>query len=304
MNFIDTPTSICSESQFTSEFAPGFDEYASDYLTSLYSQETQQRYQVSLKMIELQPEIKWFMRPFLIDFLNDILLELGLAGNPDLIFLTLRIVDSYSAKRIVAKKHLQLIGSVAVWMAIKIIEKKSQFPCSISSSSNSSRRREGLLDNLIHFCCGIYEKQMFIQMESHILQTLDWDLSFPTVPKFLELEYSATHGDTDKVHTLALYVAEVALYHKHFIPFPQSTIARSAALVAANMLNHSAGTTLLTHRDAAEQDCIHLLLKYVNSPTKSLQKKYKKILTHVQQVQSVRAGYITPPQSPFNQVAV
>lgn len=56
----------------------------------------------------MQPELEWYMRPYLVDFLIEIHQQHGL--RPETLYLAINIVDRYVSKRIVFKKHYQLVG--------------------------------------------------------------------------------------------------------------------------------------------------------------------------------------------------
>ncbi|GKU12705.1 unnamed protein product, partial [Fusarium langsethiae] len=101
-------------------------------------------------MIDTQPYIQWYMRPYLIDFLIEAHTELGLL--PETLFLTMNLVDRYCSKRVVYKEQYQLLGCAALLIATKYTEKKDRIPSSIE---------------LHDFCCGLYAHGMFARMEMH-----------------------------------------------------------------------------------------------------------------------------------------
>lgn len=57
----------------------------------------------SVDLIDQQPELQWYMRPYLVDFLIEIHQQFRL--RPETLYLALNIVDRYVSKRIVFKKH-------------------------------------------------------------------------------------------------------------------------------------------------------------------------------------------------------
>jgi hypothetical protein len=62
----------------------------------------------SVELIDLQPELQWYMRPYLVDFLIEIHQQHALRSET--LYLAMNIVDRYVSKRIVFKKHYQLVG--------------------------------------------------------------------------------------------------------------------------------------------------------------------------------------------------
>lgn len=221
-------------------------EYFQDIKQWLSTLEIQS--QVNPSMIDLQPEIQWFMRPFLIDFL----IELHSSFNLQLstLFLCFNLIDRYCAKRIVFKRHYQLVGCTALWIASKYEDKKSRVPT---------------LKELSIMCRNAYDEEMFIQMEMHILSTLDWCLSHPNLEDCLQLSIQSTTTinpqitpckyNTVKSPTISKILAitaisrflcELSLYDKFFIGQSTSLIAITANLLACSMLQINSASTNLT----------------------------------------------------------
>lgn len=70
-----------------------------------------------LVRMDLQPELKAYMKPYLVEFLVEIHQQFRL--RPEVLYLSLNIVDRYVSKRVVFKKHYQLVGCAALWIAAK-----------------------------------------------------------------------------------------------------------------------------------------------------------------------------------------
>ena len=62
------------------------------------------------------------MRPYLIDFLIEIHSQYRL--RPETLCLAVNIADRYTSKRIVYKRHYQLVGCAALWIAAKFEDAK------------------------------------------------------------------------------------------------------------------------------------------------------------------------------------
>ena len=127
-----------------------------------------------LSLIDSQPELDWRMRSYLIDFLIEVHLHARL--RPETLYLAVNIIDRYVSRRVVLKKHYQLVGCAALWIAAKFEDAKHAIPC---------------LSDLVVSCCGIYDESAFIQMESHVLSTLGWVLGHPTaeVCSFFQINF-------------------------------------------------------------------------------------------------------------------
>ena len=62
----------------------------------------------------------------LLDFLIE--LHSSFKLQPTTLFLCLNIIDRYCAKRIVFKRHYQLVGCTALWIASKYEDKNCVYP--------------------------------------------------------------------------------------------------------------------------------------------------------------------------------
>lgn len=204
-------------------------------------------------MMDLQPELEWSMRPFLLDFLIDSHLSLRL--QPQTLFLAINLTDRYCSKRVVFKKHYQLVGCTALWIAAKYEDKKSRVPT---------------ISELKSMCCSAYEEDMFTQMEGHILNTLDWNLGHPTIETFLGL-VCPPDAKPEVLH-VARYLCECTLFHRAFVGISSSTIASSAFILANHVVNMS--LPVPGNLTAEQYQCISLLDQYIKSPSKSLSRKY------------------------------
>ncbi|KAL2038303.1 hypothetical protein N7G274_008952 [Stereocaulon virgatum] len=168
--------------------------------------------------IDIQTEIQWFMRPYLLDFLTEAHSAFGLL--PETLFLTINVLDRYCSRRVVYKKHYQLVGCCALLIASKYGDRKDRVPT---------------INELKAMCCGLYEDEMFTQMEWHVLVTVDWLIGHPTIDSFLQLALERVPYDPEVEH-MACYVSEIAMFHKEFVSKRPSDIARTSLTVARYIL--------------------------------------------------------------------
>lgn len=222
-----------------------FDDYSNEIID--YMKELEQNHLPDSSMIDIQPELDWSMRPHLIDFLLDCHFSLNLL--PETLFLTIQIIDRYCSMRVVYKKHYQLVGCTALWIASKYEDKKINTPT---------------LKELTTMCCHAYDPDMFVQMESHILSTLEWSISQPTIESFLRIHPDSCH--------LARFFCELSLYHKEFVGILPSVIA-SSSIILSNCIS---GQLLPSHLMPQQLDCINSMLHYAKNPSRSIGKKYSK----------------------------
>lgn len=231
---------------------------ANKKLTSEYSKDIKQwlsalesQLSVNPQMIDIQPEVQWYMRPYLLDFLIE--LHSSFRLQPSTLFLCVNIIDRYCAKRIVFKRHYQLVGCTALWIAGKYEDKKLRVPT---------------LRELAIMCRQAYDEEMFVQMEMHILSTLEWLLSHPLLEECLQLAISEagvssnvtpckynrpTNVQSDSialkvsaVTAVGRFFCEISLYDRFFLTVPTSLVAVTANLLACSMLGVSTAATHLS----------------------------------------------------------
>ncbi|KAL2864166.1 G1/S-specific cyclin [Aspergillus lucknowensis] len=262
------------------------EEYREDVLSHMLDMDASTLPDV--ESIDIQTEIQWFMRPYLLDFLIEAHTAFQLL--PSTLFLTANLLDRYCSKRVVYKRHYQLVGCAALLIAAKYGDKKDRVPT---------------IRELKSMCCSLYDDDMFIQMEWHVLQTLGWTIGHPTVDSFLQMAVLDTPYDPEVEH-LALYIAEISLFHREFVSRPSSDLARASLALARCILNRPQPR----HTEWASQyDSMTLvsLSQQLHQPSQVLSRKYSsshysrvsKILEQFLARQASIASY-TPPSPPSN----
>jgi hypothetical protein len=205
--------------------------------------------------IDIQTEIQWFMRPYLLDFLVEAHSAFQLL--PETLFLTINLLDRYCSKRVVYKRHYQLVGCAALLIASKYGDKKEKVPT---------------IKELKSMCCSLYDDDMFLQMEWHVLSTLGWAIGHPTVDSFMRLVVKDNVYDPE-TENLTLYILEIALYHREFVSKRSSTLALSALVLARHIL----GRPQARASEFGSQFCsttVMELLQKVHQPSSILSRKY------------------------------
>lgn len=245
--------------------------------------------------IDIQHEIQWFMRPYLLDFLTEAHAAFQLL--PETLYLTVNILDRYCSKRVVYKRHYQLVACAALLIAAKYGDKKDRVPT---------------FRELRSVCCSLYEEEMFMQMEWHVLQTLDYVLGHPTVDSFLQIALAETTRDDAELLHMTWYICEIALYHRDFVSIRPSVLARSALALARFVLGREQ-VSVEIWAGRYETDVIYKLHKVLEQPSGVLKLKFssQKLSTVAQAVEfymqtqrgsseiqednkSVDSGYGTP----------
>src|SRR3978361_100861 len=109
-----------------------------------------------INSIEIQTEIQWYMRPYLLDFLLEAHHAFQLL--PETLLLAVNLLDRYCSKRIVYKRHYQLVGCAALLIAAKYGDRKERVP---------------MIRELKSMCCSLYDEDMFTQMARHVFNSVE-----------------------------------------------------------------------------------------------------------------------------------
>ena len=151
-------------------------------------------------------------------------------------------------------------------------------------------------------CCSLFEEQMFIEMEWHLLNTLEWSIGHPTVDSFLQIALTEGNYSVEVEH-MARYICEVALYHKDFVSTKPSIIARASLALAKSILSSREPLIL----DQTEIFTVGALSQYLPEISRILMRKYSPPhfsrssirLEHVlAQQAAIGRGIIGPPTLP------
>jgi hypothetical protein len=212
-------------------------------------------------MMDLQPELEWYMLPFLVDFMLEVHSQFRM--SPYTLHLAINIINRYVSKRVVFKKHYQLVGCAALWIAAKFEDAKDKVP--------TVRELKGM-------CVGAYEEEMFVQMEGHVLSTLGWELGgVQTCEAFVEhiisrLRGQQGHVDARLVH-LSRFFLDLSLFYREFLAFRPSEVAVSAVALARHILQSQ--QFLQTRYSEREVDCVEVFLTKIPSASTILRQKYQ-----------------------------
>ncbi|OUM51042.1 hypothetical protein BVG19_g123 [[Candida] boidinii] len=223
-----------------------------EYLDTIiqHLQTSERNSEITPSMIDLQPEVKWFMRPYLVNFI--IQMHSSLKLKPQTLFLCWNIIDRYCAKRIAFRQHYQLIGCTSLWIASKYEDKKSRVPT---------------ITELSLMCNNVYEESMFKEMEMHILSTLNWCIGHTSVEDILQISIKLSNHDGKEsvmqlnpnnlllergnsptvsgILAISRYLCELSLYDRCYLNFKPSMIAITAHLIACSILSITTGVKSL-----------------------------------------------------------
>ncbi|CAK7896845.1 G1/S-specific cyclin Cln3p [[Candida] anglica] len=233
----------------------------------------------NLSLIQQQPEINLKMRPLLLDFLMDVINKLNLSKST--FPLCVNLIDRYCSTRIVKKQHYQLLGLTSLWISCKNSDSKIKIPN---------------LNDLCKMCCNCYDKKLFLEMENHLLKSLNWMISFPTFDSFIDIickEYSTyqifngSNFTLKQVKYLSIYICElIQFYPNIYFNYNSCEISSSSFLISLLILNFKINYSveiLKLNKLAGSKELINLknfislfnsLIKVLKCPPPSLKLKY------------------------------
>lgn len=195
----------------------GITDYLPDILERLFRKE--ESYLPPPKHMDIQVEVNGKMRAILVDWLIEVHMKYQL--RPETLFLTVNIIDRYLAEANVQRKHLQLIGVVAMFIAAKFEEidppRISDF-CYITDNTYSSSE--------------------IIQTECRVLSALRFRVVVPTAAHFMDRLSKANRCDA-KHREFAQYLVELSLTELHMVRHPPSRLVAASLLLSNELLGQS-----------------------------------------------------------------
>src|SRR5579859_2105631 len=262
----DEVTAACDREvqwRFEEEYGQTVEKYMKDSEVEAISKDRlilQEHCMPSAEMMDLQPELEWYMLPFLVDFMIEVHSQFRM--SPYTLHLAINLINRYVSKRVVFKKHYQLVGCASLWIASKFEESKDKVPT---------------VRELRTMCVSAYAEEMFVQMEAHILASLDWELgNVQTCGAFVEHQIArlrGQHGHVDgRLIHLSRFFLDLSLFGREFLNFKPSEVATSSVALARHILGSQ---EFIHHRyNEREIDCLEHLLNKIPSASSILRRKY------------------------------
>ena len=168
-----------------------------------------------------QPNINYYMRSILVDWLIEVGEEFSLDNRT--VCLAVAYIDQFLSVMSVQRSKLQLVGTASLFIAAKFEE---IYPPDAQ--------------DFVYVTDDTYSHEQLLKMEQLILETIEYNVSIPTVIDFLGILFDATgfhREEREKLRCLAMYLCELTLldsrtFHK-YLPV---NIAASAILLASHTL--------------------------------------------------------------------
>ncbi|KAK8653141.1 hypothetical protein V6N13_127154 [Hibiscus sabdariffa] len=167
---------------------------------------------VSPDYMEQQSDINEKMRAILIDWLIEVHDKFDLMGET--LFLTVNLIDRFLSQQTVVRKKLQLVGLVAMLLACKYEEVSVP-----------------VVGDLILISDKAYSRKEVLETEKLMLNTLQFNMSFPTPFVFMRRFLKAAQSDK-KLELLSFFLIELALVEYEMLRFQPSLLAAAAIYTA------------------------------------------------------------------------
>ena len=223
-------------------------------------------------MEETQIDITPTMRGILVDWLVEVAEEYHLV--PDSLYLSVAYIDRFLSQVSVVRSKLQLVGVTCMLLA--------------------SKYEEIYAPQVRDFCFitdNTYKEKEVLEMEQRVLDTLEYNLTQPTVRFFLRRFLRAAvrgrgeHDHHSKLDSMASFLAELSLLDYGMVVFHPSRVAASAVMLALYVLELPVWTPTLEHytgfKPTELKDCVLALHRVYRtnrgSALPAIREKYNKL---------------------------
>ncbi|XP_022132403.1 G2/mitotic-specific cyclin-2-like isoform X2 [Momordica charantia] len=185
-----------------------------DYVDDLYAhyRKIENSSCVSPNYMAQQFDINERMRAILIDWLIEVHDKFDLMGET--LFLTVNLIDRFLSRKTVVRKKLQLVGLVSMLLACKYEEVSVP-----------------IVGDLILISDKAYSRKEVLEMETVMLNCLQFNMSVPTPFVFLQRFLKAAQSDK-KLELMAFFLIELSLVEYEMLRFPPSLLAAAATYTA------------------------------------------------------------------------
>lgn len=164
-----------------------------------------------------QDELEWKTRSILVDWLIEVHTRFHLL--PETLFLAINIIDRFLSEKVVQLDRVQLVGITAMFIASKYEEVLSPH-----------------VGNFKHVADNGFSESEILSAERFILQTLEYDLSYPNPMNFLRRISKADNYDI-QTRTVAKYLLEISVVDHRFMSYRPSHVAATAMYLARLILD-------------------------------------------------------------------
>ncbi|XP_022940020.1 LOW QUALITY PROTEIN: G2/mitotic-specific cyclin-2-like [Cucurbita moschata] len=164
-----------------------------------------------------QADINERMRGILIDWLIEVHYKFELMEET--LYLTVNLIDRFLAVQSVVRKKLQLVGVTAMLIACKYEEVSVP-----------------VVDDLILISDKAYSRKEILDMEKLMVNTLQFNLSVPTLYVFMRRFLKAAQSDRE-LELLSFFMVELCLVEYEMLKYKPSLMAAAAVFTAQCTIN-------------------------------------------------------------------
>jgi G2/mitotic-specific cyclin 1/2 len=164
-----------------------------------------------------QDDLEWKTRGILVDWLIEVHTRFHLL--PETLFLAVNIIDRFLSEKVVQLDRLQLVGVTAMFIASKYEEVLSPH-----------------VANFRHVADDGFSEAEILSAERFVLQTLNYDLSYPNPMNFLRRISKADNYDIQS-RTIGKYLMEISLLDHRFMDYLPSHVAAGAMYLSRLVLD-------------------------------------------------------------------
>lgn len=224
------------------------EEYAEELSVSMFDKAKEHKPDINL--IGQQPHLTPRLREPLLDFLFKVCKRTRVC--PHLFYKSVRLLDRYCSKRIVLLDQAQLMAATCLWLSAKVdggcnhCVSSTSCPIAGRQLNPTVRSRIPRLRELCILCgssCN-YDDGMFIQMERHILDTLQWDVTTPNIHNWV-LSVEDKQNSLDLEHAnLKQFAIDASLYSFDLISTHPADIASSISDIVRKVMPLKSKTAL------------------------------------------------------------
>lgn len=243
---------------------------ATAYVDEIYVTLRQRELLTSVKptYMEHQPQINKRMRAILIDWLVEVHLKYDLVDET--LYLAVSLLDHYLKMAVVAKERLQLAGLACLWIASKY---EDIYPPEILQ--------------LVAICDNTYTKREILDMETVVLQTLQYQVTVSHPYDFLVRYLKAAHAN-EEMADLSQYLLEGTLLDYTLLEYLPSQLACAAVMITRKVSGlHLWSPTLLKVTEYRKEDILPVARAL-------LEAKASESSGHGLKLQVIRRKYASP----------
>ncbi|KAF8458979.1 cyclin-like protein [Terfezia claveryi] len=200
--------------------------------------------------MDAQEGLHWEQRGILVDWLIEVHQKFHLL--PETLYLAINIIDRFLSVKVVMIDRLQLVGITAMFIAAKYEEVFSPH-----------------LGHFKYLADDTFTEEEILRAERFMLQTLDYNLSYPNPMNFLRRISKATDYDQD-TRTVAKYLMEISLVDYRIMEYLPSHVAAAAMYLSRMILKRGSWDPSLVHysgyTEAEIKPVFLILVEYILRP--------------------------------------